>query len=1136
MNRVVLLLFLFSLIFNPTTKGQNSPLSNGQWVKLAVGKQGIFQLTGNQLKQMGLLIPCASHQIQLYSFNLANLQEMPTANSAVGLVENAIQVNDGGDGKFEEADHFLFYSEGPIQWKFNETDSLFDHVNNSIKDSVYFFLTQGANGKRISTATTQNNYDKIIDQFDERWLIEKDTISLLNSGQLWLGNAMGQGAGKQSKLIYTLNIEGLKIDNPVKFKTSYAASSFSGPGNFILKWNDQVIHTASINPVSGLVYDETAFLKRFNFEWNYNSIMPLPNTANISIDFASSAINSTGWIDFIQIEAKKNIGFFNTRSFCFRNNLAANNGIAVQYKIQGAEAASIVWDVSRSASPINMQLTIQAGGVGSFVHVSDTINEFIAVQQQVFESPVFAGKIANQNLLGVNNVDYIIITPAAYKNAASKLQAFHNSSSNLNVGVLLAEEIYNEFSGGQVSPIGIRNCIKYLAEKAVMQKNNAPKYLLLLGIGNFDLKKLNSSTQIPTYQSVNSTSLLSSYTSDDYYGLLSEGASMTANNSTPELALAIGRLPVRNPAEADTLVEKIIQYQQSLNEGAWKNQLSWVADDGDYNLHLQDAEEITQNLQNKAPLWNHKKLYLDLYKATSTTTGNTYPALVTDLNQVINNGALILNYTGHGNYLRLSEEAVIADASIAQWDNRGKLPLMITASCDFAPYDQPQLSPIGFDALMKNGKGIVGVVAASRLVFAYSNKQLNDLFIQSLLVSDTAGKMSTIGDALRHAKNKYWAQGPDRVNAFKFSLLGDPAMKLAAVKYKVKVDTINQKQFKGSDTLTAGGIYKVTGRIEDNGAVKTNFNGLVELVLYDAVKSINTMANLPASMTVAVAIQENVLFRGKASVINGAFAIEFILPKETAGTNGALKMQLYANNDSEDAIGIYSEIFVSNKLDNSFSDTIGPVIKGFINDSNFVDGAWVTTNAKLLINLEDNAGIQTSGNALGHDIVMVVDGDFKNPIVLNNYYTAAVNTYKKGSIVYALPLFSVGKHTLIIKAWDLLGNSNTDTLFFVVPPTQDLMLRNFSISPNPVGASAKFSFEHNQQNTPLKLALAIFDINGSKVFSKQVEDSYSSNLVVINWNASAGNGARLLPGFYYCRILATVNKTTISLTGKFVKY
>ncbi|MFY8166600.1 MAG: hypothetical protein ACOVJ8_08415 [Sediminibacterium sp.] len=324
--------------------------------------------------------------------------------------------------------------------------------------------------------------------------------------------------------------------------------------------------------------------------------------------------------------------------------------------------------------------------------------------------------------------------------------------------------------------------------------------------------------------------------------------------------------------------------------------------------------------------------------------------------------------------------------------------------------------------------------------------------------------------------------------------------------------------------------------IKANGQTKSNFNGIVELVLYDAVRNVNTLANIPQSMPVAVASQDNILFRGKASVSNGAFNIEFVLPKETVGTKGALKMQLYANNDIADAIGVFNEIYVNNKLDYILSDTVGPYIKGFINDTNFIDGTWVTANAKLLINLEDSAGIQTSGNALGHDIVLIVDRDYKNPIVLNNYYTANINTYQKGTILYALPSFSEGKHELIIKAWDLLGNSKSDTLVFVVPPQQQLMLRNFSISPNPVGTKARFSFEHNQQNILLNIQLEIFDANGNRIFSKPFQASYSSNLVMIDWDASSANGARLLPGFYYCRLIATVNTTTISLASKFLKY
>lgn len=1115
-------------------RGQNSPLSSGKWVKLAVGKQGIFQLTGTQLKSLGFSIPCASGQIQLYNFNLANLEEKVSPNLPDGLVENALELNDGGDGQFDELDYFLFYSEGPILWKYNDTDSLTDHYNKSTKDSVYFFLTQGANGKRMATANSPATYNKTIDQYDERWLIEKDTLSLLNSGQLWLGNAMGQGIGKQSKLTYSLNMEGVLIAAPIKFKANYAAASFSGTGNFTLKLNDQAVYTASIHPVSGNMYDETALVKEFQF--NYFSNAPLTNAVNLAVDFTSAASNSTGWIDYIQVHAKRKLGFFGNRSFSFRNHSVAYSGLSILYKLQGADATTQVWDVSRPNNPVRMQVSIQAGALGTFVHSSDTLNEFFALHQAAFEQPTIVGKINNQNVVATPNAAYLIITPTAYKSAALKLQDFHKTVNNFSVSVLQAEEIYNEFSGGQISPIGIRNCIKYLMQKAIQNNVNPPKYLLLLGVGNFDLRKLKVESQIPTYQSVYSTGLLTSYTSDDFYGLLADNSDINTTNSPSQILLSIGRLPVRNIAEADTVVEKIIQYQQSSNSGAWKNQLTWVADDGDFNLHLQDAEEITQNLQSKTVQWNHKKLYLDLYKAFPTTSGNTYPTLVTDLNQMMNNGSLVLNYTGHGNYLRLSEEAVIAEAGMSQWENKGQLPLMITASCDFAPYDQPQFSPIGFDALMKNSKGVVGIVAASRLVFAFSNKQLNDLFIQDLLVPDSLGNYKRIGDALKQAKNKYWATVPDRVNALKFSLLGDPAMQLAAPKYQVQVNTINNKQFVGVDTLIAGGVYKLTGAISVNGQTKINYNGVVELALYDAVKNINTRANLTTSMSVPIPVQENILFKGKATVSNGIFSIDFLLPKESVGTNGALKMQLYASSLSGDAIGVFNHIFVSNKLDIIVSDTSGPIINSFINDTNFVNGTWVTGNAKLLIHLNDSAGIQISGNALGHDLVMIVDGDYKRPILLNNYYTAAINTYQRGTVVYSLPQFTEGKHEIIIKAWDLLGNSSSDTLFFVVPPTENLMLRKFSISPNPIQAKARFGFEHNLQNTPLALQLEIFDINGNKLAIIPLESAFSTNRVLVDWDVKMSNGAALLPGMYFCRLIATDKKTTIFLSSKFLKY
>lgn len=128
-------------------------------------------------------------------------------------------------------------------------------------------------------------------------------------------------------------------------------------------------------------------------------------------------------------------------------------------------------------------------------------------------------------------------------------------------------------------------------------------------------------------------------------------------------------------------------------------------------------------------------------------------------------------------------------------------------------------------------------MAASRLVFAFNNKEINDEFVQQLLVPDKNDNYKSIGMALQNAKSNYWKKGSDYTNAFKFNLMGDPALQLAKPVYGVTIERINQKIFKGKDTLKAGGKYQVAGTIKANGNLLTNFDGLVEFTLFDIPKS-----------------------------------------------------------------------------------------------------------------------------------------------------------------------------------------------------------------------------------------------------------------------------------------------------------
>ena len=1135
MRRGIFIIFL-GFMFSPYFLGaQNAAFNTGKWGKIAIAKQGIYQITGAQLKTLGFPLPIASTQLQLFSYNLDQLSEKVTATVSTALTENAIQVFDGGDNQIDEKDYVLFYAEGAVGWKQDASKFIPTHFKNTSNDSVFYFVTIGSNGKRMSTMDKLNSPAQVADQYDERWLIEVDSISILNSGKLLLGPAMGQGLGKQAKLSYPINMNGLVLSIPMNVIGRYAATTYQNPANFNFSINDNAIKTTAVAPISGLLYDESANISLDSFTYTLNATTNLTSPASVNISFQADNAAAAGWIDYIELSAKRKLGFWGTGSFGFRNVSSALKGNVLQYQIQNGDASTEVWEVTNPRSPRKISTDISTNSLISFVHQADTLHEFFAVKQQGYEVPILLGSMNNQNLAGMNVPDYLIISAPNYLNAAKKLQNYHATVNGLKTELVNVNEIFNEFSGGQPSPIGIRNFVKYLLNKAVTNKVKAPRYLLLFGIANFNSRNYNSASQIPVFESAASTGVLTSYPSDDFYSILEDNDDINNFTRIKKLAIATGRLPVRNTAEADTVVEKIINYQRNLNGGAWKNKITWVADDGDYNLHLEDAEAISTHLQQKNVSWNQKKIYLDLYAATKNIAGNTYPLVNSEIVQTVNEGTLILNYTGHGNFTRLAEEAVISQTDVLQWNNATKLPLMITASCDFAPYDQPQLSPFGFDALMKNSKGVIGLVAASRLVFAYSNKQINDHFIQQLLVPDSLGNFLTIGEALQRAKMQAWSADEDRMNAFKFSLLGDPAMRLSLPKYEIGIISLNQKTFTGKDTLLAGNKYTLKGAVNNKGVLQSNFNGILDFVLYDAITNKKTLANAGTSRETTVAMQENILFKGKVTVTKGNFTVDFLLPKEVSLQKN-LKIQMTAYNELADAIGVYDRLIALDAGVVLMNDNQGPALKIFLNDSNFINGGWAAARSTLILHLTDSAGIQTSGNALGHDMVLVIDNDYKNTIVLNNYFLSDLDTYQKGNLMYALPLLAEGAHSIMIKVWDLLGNSTTKTLNFVVPATEIVSLKNLYNYPNPFQNFTQFSFEHNKVGVNLEINLSLYDSRGNLLFTKPLNGIYKANRVVANWDGAGIGSAQIQAGVYYYRLIINDGTGTKFLTSKLVKF
>jgi hypothetical protein len=280
--------------------------------------------------------------------------------------------------------------------------------------------------------------------------------------------------------------------------------------------------------------------------------------------------------------------------------------------------------------------------------------------------------------------------------------------------------------------------------------------------------------------------------------MLDDGDDINQNNPAMLIDIGIGRIPARNAGEAKIMVDKIIRYHTSASLGAWRNQTVYVADDQDNNLHLQDAEIISADAAAANKLYNQYKIYLDAYPVVSGSGGARYPAVNEAIVNQVFNGALIFNYSGHGSYQRLAEEAILTQEELNRFNNPDKLPLFITASCDFAPHDDPAKNSLGAGILTGNSNGAIALLTTTRVVFAYSNRLINDNYLRIALTPNSSGQYLTLGESVQQAKNfTMQATFGDVVNNRKFTLLGDPAMRLGFPELRAATDTLNNQPLVG---------------------------------------------------------------------------------------------------------------------------------------------------------------------------------------------------------------------------------------------------------------------------------------------------------------------------------------------------
>lgn len=1100
----------------------SSLLSEGNIFKVAVTKAGVYKLTKSDFSNLGLDVDNIDPKnIGVFSNYGGALPELIADQNPDDLIELPILITGENDGKFDQTDELFFYAEGADKWKIKNNDYQYETNVYDTRNFVYIkVLSQ--NGKRVVRVSSDIIADFVSDRYDHLEIYNKEALNLLGlnpstegSGKVWFGDQLDNG--EVMDLSNRFNLTNLAT-NEIIVTGQFAARS-SSSSNTTLTVGGESVNTIYNRVSLGSVESPYANLKQFKLQSDISL------NKSITLRYNASA-GGNGWIDYIDVRTKKKINLVNGSIILRDIRDATFNTFGYSFENLGENAE--MWDVTDLDNIKSFDISI-----GKVAYDTESRNhEIVLFDRSKTTSPELLGRIENQNLHGIDNVDMVVLYPSIFKEAADKFIAHRSSHSNLVVEGIEVTKIYNEFSSGRQDPSAIRDFAKML-----LDRNDRFRYMLFIGDGTYDQRGLLNIPDhrfIPVYETDQSLDPIRAFPTDDYYALLSDNEGLGLDGA---LDIGVGRLTVTTQEEADAVINKIIQYDTSPQRfGDWKLRASFTADDEDSNTHLEQMDEIASEVVRDYNIINDQKVYFDAYRQETTPGGQRYPDVEDAFKRNMDRGQITFCYLGHGGPKGWAQERVLKVSDIQEWDNIASQTLIISATCSFTGYDDPEVKSAGEYALLNGKGGAVALFTTVRAVYASENKRLTEAVFENIYKKGPDGLPMTFGDAIINAKNTN-SQDTVGENSRKFSLIGDPSQRIALPIYDISVDMINdQPSNTFSDTVGSLEVVKVSGRIlDENGAQINSFNGTIFPTIFDKRSIIETLGNDSKSKKTKIDVMKNIIFKGKASVRNGAYEFSFVVPKDINYSIGNGKISLYATDNVIDAAGANTNLIIGGS-GKSVADDSGPEIDLYINDESFIYGGTVPSNSTLLINLEDDLGINVTGSSIGHDLTGRLEGPISEDFVLNEFYEASLDDYRSGVVKFPLDDLPVGKYTMTVKAWDISNNSSEKMTEFVVVDNEDKLLFNVLNYPNPFSTYTEFGFSHDLGATDAQVTIKIYTVTG-KLIRTLTKDVFLSGerQNVSGWDASDDFGSRIARGIYLYKINLYSPSLGISRESKFQK-
>ena len=1103
---------------------KSSVLKEGKWAKIRVKKEGIYTLTPDFLAKMGFSDP---NKVKLFGYGGRILEEDWTfeGNRQVSddLVEVPLYRKNNGEA--------LFFAEGTLRWTYNSNHQKWIHENNPYSNYSYYLITEGSQPSTFEKTKSKSTATNVLTSVPYHVVKDDDAFGWYTGGrEMYDAYDFSHGASHTFKVAVpgsTNKEKGAKVD------ISFSASSFTSSTNVVVTHNNQKLGVFTVPKFS-------------NFQSAYEMRKSFTTTATAgenAFNFSVSPSNPAR-LNFIRINYQREL-----KATDAPYSFSPNTTSGAQLKIKGADADTRLWRIGYFNHP-TCEIEGQLENDIFSVNIEEGKQRYVILNlAATYPTPEWDGKVENQDLHGDKNAyDMIILIPESRKLAseAQRLADAHQKLQGLRVKVVDAGQIFNEFSSGTPDATAYRRYLKMLYDRAETEAD-LPRYLLLFGNCLWDNRMIANENKglspkdyllsfevTDGFSNPNNTTFplgeQNSYVTDDYFGWLDdgEGSGYTRN----KLDLGIGRFTCSDVETAKILVDKSIDYLSNKKTGAWKNTIYMLADNGNGNLHMNDAEtvvkQIMESTHNNALI---KKVYNDAYTRISTGTGHTFPTATRILQEAMHQGALVFNYTGHGNPDQLSHSKILCTPDF-EVPNTGNLPLWIMASCEISPYDSKRYD-IGRAALANPAGGAIAVMCASRAVYSNYNRILNIAYNKYLFANAENGKMNTMGDALRLTKvelvtpSEYGGIKDGSINKLKYLLLGNPALPLAAPTGYVVLDSINGTPLTPSSRikLEAGSLVRLSGHLTDEKHQELHeFKGSLTATMMDRLEKITCKNNdLSADEPMEFYDRTKKIFEGSDSVINGKFNLSFRIPRDISYTEDGGRITFYAvNNESNIECHGANEQFYLNGTDDSYApDSLAPKVFLYLNTPEFPNGGITAPHPVFFAKISDDAGINATGIGIGHDMELVIDHKDTAPILLNDYFQYDFGSYREGLVSYPLKDLglTMGKHTLSFRAWDVNGNSTRNTLDFYI---QDGVNKEFDVyaSENPAKTTTSFTTTCIiEDETPHTATFEVYDLNGHRIWqSQEVALSNPTGYGIVRWNLTNGGGARVPAGIYLYKV------------------